>query len=341
MAQQSKRERLARYSQNLGLTRALERLPHQPCLIALNYHRIGDAGQTRYDSGVFSATADEFDAQVSYLKAKFRIIGLEEALEVLDRPVNSLRHASILLTFDDCYVDNYRLAFPILRSHGVQGTFFLPTSFIGTNRIPWWDKIAYLVRQSQRRRLRIEYPAPEEFDLETADRSQLVRRLLSVYKAPATTDPARFVRSLEEACEVPCPAADEPLFMNWAEAAEMVAGGMAFGSHTHNHELLAKLSPDQQYEEVRLSRQIIEEKLNIRCDVLAYPVGSRSAFSRATFSALERAGYRAAFSYYGGVNIPGAVERYNLYRTSVDSDLRYPLFRLRLALAAASGKELI
>jgi len=58
-----------------------------------------------------------------------------------------LRDTRVLLTFDDGYRDNYDLAFPILRSHGVQGVFFLPTTFIGTDAIAWWDEIANLIQR--------------------------------------------------------------------------------------------------------------------------------------------------------------------------------------------------
>src|ERR1043166_4490896 len=58
--------------------------------------------------------------------------------------------SSVLLTFDDGYLDNYTLAFPVLRSHGVQAVFFLPTAFIGTAHLPLWDVIGYVVRQTRK-----------------------------------------------------------------------------------------------------------------------------------------------------------------------------------------------
>ena len=43
----------------------------------------------------------------------------------------------VLITFDDGYPDNYEIAFPIFRSHGVQGVFFLCTGIVGSDYIPW------------------------------------------------------------------------------------------------------------------------------------------------------------------------------------------------------------
>ena len=71
---------------------------------------------------------------------------------------------------------------------------------------------------------------------------------------------------------------------------------MAFGSHTHNHEVLSKLSPASQKEEARQSREILERELGRPIDVMAYPVGRPHTFSSDTIEALKQTGYRAAFS---------------------------------------------
>jgi peptidoglycan/xylan/chitin deacetylase (PgdA/CDA1 family) len=45
----------------------------------------------------------------------------------------------VSLTFDDGYADQYTVAAPILKSHGMQGTFFLPTDFLGSNGYMTWS----------------------------------------------------------------------------------------------------------------------------------------------------------------------------------------------------------
>jgi len=85
----------------------------------------------------------------------------------------------------------------------------------------------------------------------------------------------------------------------------MIAGGMAIGSHTHSHPVLSQLDPQWQFEELSKSRAILKEKLGIEADALAYPVGGRNSFTDATQRAAQEAGYRVAFSFHGGVNLPG------------------------------------
>src|SRR5271170_5231238 len=102
-----KRELLARMCSRTGLTRVLETLPQRRNLIILNYHRIGNADETPFDSGVFSATTEQLDSQITYLKQRFHMTTLKEVFAMMggDAP----RGTSVLLTFDDGYVDNYTL----------------------------------------------------------------------------------------------------------------------------------------------------------------------------------------------------------------------------------------
>jgi peptidoglycan/xylan/chitin deacetylase (PgdA/CDA1 family) len=335
MQMRGKREFLARVCSRGGLTRVLETLPQRRTLIILNYHRVGNADETPFDSGVFSATAEQFDSQIAYFKRRFHMATLEEVFAMIggDAP----RGTSVLITFDDGYLDNYTLAFPILHTHGVQGVFFLPTAFIGTGKLPWWDMIAYIVKQSVKKRIHIEYPESAVFDLEVDGGKGVSMQILRLFTQPAVKDPERFIANLEKVCEVSRPKdGAERCFLDWQEARDMQKHGMAFGSHTHSHEILTKLSPELQREEVRYSREILERELNRCIDILAYPVGLKHCFSADTVSALEQTGYRAAFSFYGGSNRPGHIQPFDIKRYGV-GDQSFARLRLQTALGAVTG----
>jgi peptidoglycan/xylan/chitin deacetylase (PgdA/CDA1 family) len=331
----AKRELAAQLSAATGFTRILELLPKRRLLMILNYHRIGDAAQTPYDPGVFSATAEEFDAQVTYLKRRFRILNLEEALGIVDG--GPLPETSVLITFDDGYLDNYTLAFPILRAHKVQATFFLPTAFISTGKLPWWDVIAFILKQSRKKVIQVRFPETATFDLERESVSRVIMRVLQLYKRPSMQESERFISELESNCESSRPVENsQRCFLNWDEAREMRQAGMAFGSHTHTHEILSKLSPDQQLQELCQSREILESHLKERTDTLSIPVGQRDSFSQETVRMLGVTGYRAAFSFYGGLNIPGKIDPFDIRRYGVDGQ-SYSRLRLQTAIGTTTG----
>ena len=74
-----KRETLARIAALFGLTRLLERFPRSSLLLVLTYHRIGDAGKTPFDPGVFSCGAQDLHHHIVELKKKFATVTLDKA----------------------------------------------------------------------------------------------------------------------------------------------------------------------------------------------------------------------------------------------------------------------
>ena len=333
----SKKEMLSKFASNTGLTRLLESLPKRPSLLILNYHRVGDPALTPYDSGTFSCSAVDLDWQISWLKQRFPIVNLQQAVEIVHnrtRPAET----NILITFDDGYRDNYQEAFPVLRKHNASATFFLPTFFVGTGSLPWWDEIAFMVKRATVPRLTLKYPETLELDLTANDRLSAVAKLLRFFKQAPSIDTERFLRELEIASQVVRPSRnDERCFMDWDEAREMIAGGMCFGSHTHTHEILGRLPYDRQVEELAVSKQILEAELRMPIDTLAYPIGNIGTFSEKTFAALRETRYTTAFSFYAGINKPGTIKPLDVLREAVEVE-SHDLFRLRHAAYAALGR---
>jgi peptidoglycan/xylan/chitin deacetylase (PgdA/CDA1 family) len=62
-------------------------------------------------------------------------------------------------------------------------------------------------------------------------------------------------------------------YMDWQMAAEMSRNGMRFGSHAHNHVVLTTLNSDRLREELRVSREMLEQRLGCAVEALATPYG--------------------------------------------------------------------
>jgi peptidoglycan/xylan/chitin deacetylase (PgdA/CDA1 family) len=120
--------------------------------------------------------------------------------------------------------------------------------------------------------------------------------------------------------------------ITWAQLAEMRDAGVDIGSHTVLHADLRfkpkKLTGSQipltstvmpmDYDtwlkyELEHSKQVIEEKLGIKCSTIAYPFGNNNA---RVHEAAKAAGYEAAFTTYGarlGITTPSmALGRYDV-----------------------------
>jgi peptidoglycan/xylan/chitin deacetylase (PgdA/CDA1 family) len=334
-----KRELLSQTLLRSGAAFLLGQLPERNSLLVLNYHRIGNRDDDPFDPEVFSATGDQLNEQIAYLKRDFSLVTLEEAIAFVDGTINEKsrhRRCRVLITFDDGYLDNYEIAFPILRSHGVQGVFFLATGLVGSCYVPWWDHIAHLMKTARQRQFCLRYPAELVVDLDKNGVAKSLRDVLNLYKRPENTDPTRFICDLREEVKGNDPSGTMRRFLNWNEAREMASGGMAIGSHTHDHHVLSQLRPDQQRQELAQSRALLREQLGMEVDALAYPVGAATSFSDQTQQLAQEVGYRAAFSFYGGTNLPRMTQRYNIRRVGVGGQ-SWPRFRVQATVCRLTG----
>ena len=238
--QLSKRELAARTLDVTGCGRLLRATSAWQGLLTLNYHRVGDPGQSPFDRNLWSASEEDFDQQVSLLAKGFDVIGVGDLDEVLRRR----RGRYILITFDDGYRDNYSAAFPILKSHNVPATFFIATGFIDRPRAPWWDELAWMIRTTEKKSLESKnwLASPIEFD--EPNRERAFGKLLAIYKGlgPEATDD--YLEDLGDLLGTGrCPtAAVGDMWMTWDMIRELRDAGMSIGGHTVNHPILANLS---------------------------------------------------------------------------------------------------
>ena len=72
-----KRQLVAEVFARSGLTRLLESVLRRDALLVINYHRIGNAEETPYDSGTFGPTAEQFDWELGYVKSRFNCVSAE------------------------------------------------------------------------------------------------------------------------------------------------------------------------------------------------------------------------------------------------------------------------
>jgi peptidoglycan/xylan/chitin deacetylase (PgdA/CDA1 family) len=80
--------------------------------------------------------------------------------------------------------------------------------------------------------------------------------------------------------------------LRWEMIEEMAAGGLLrFGSHTHAHPDLTKLSQERAWEEIHGSRQRLEERIGLPVSAFCYPHSRAEGWVRAL---VDRAGYTHA-----------------------------------------------
>lgn len=324
---QHKKEILARALAMTGVGSLLRRLRPWKGLLVLNYHRIGDAASSPLDSGVFSATQQQFDGQLAWLKSHADVIGLDD----LDSAVAGSSGRFILITFDDGYLDNYELALPVLKRHSVPATFFITTGFIDGRRVAWWDEIAWMVKHAERgrwpRRMLVRGAARPDWTAE--EMPAVIHQLLQIYKGLATGEGPEFLDEIAQAtasgrCAM---TYDSAPWMTWDQIRELQSAGQSIGAHTVTHPVLARCTREQQRTEITGSKRRIEDVLKRPVTAFSYPVGTADAFTVETENLIREAGIRWAFNFQGGyvdATRAQAADRYSLPRIAMEPTLSGP-----------------
>jgi peptidoglycan/xylan/chitin deacetylase (PgdA/CDA1 family) len=102
--------------------------------------------------------------------------------------------------------------------------------------------------------------------------------------------------------------------LTWSMLDDAVSTGLvSVGSHTHSHADLATAAYDDAQDEMRRSKSLIEDKLQVACRHFAYPWGVASA---AANDAARRLFYSAALGSWR-TNRRGRIDPHHLARTPV------------------------
>jgi|SRR5687768_13533544 len=97
-------------------------------------------------------------------------------------------------------------------------------------------------------------------------------------------------------------ASSEIVPLDWTQVRELRAAGMEVGSHTHTHRNLARLSRTETEDELRISKNVIAERLALPVTLFAYPFGKpRVHFTAMTSEVVRSTGYEigAAVTFRG------------------------------------------
>lgn len=297
----NKREHLAKFMCQLHVPSVLRRFGKGKVAI-LNYHRIfkdSDAlDSTTFDSDVFSCSASQFEAQVEYLKSIGRILSLDEYLYWLKKGEGPGEHCT-LLTFDDGYVDNYDIAFPILQSHNASACFFVPTGSIDDRKLGWWDIISYVIKNTGRSTINMNGPIRLQLDIEQLGKVGAIRQILSEFKTDKPIDADAVLEELATACAVALPSYDvqSKQLMTVDNLLAMQSAGMEIGGHAYSHKVLGQLGEREQEHEIAKCTEMLHQWMGEKIRAFAYPVGLEGSYTDVTKSLVSRFGYTVAFNF--------------------------------------------
>jgi len=306
-------------------------------LSILAYHRIYDMGNEAafpFDPELISATPEDFETQMRYVKKHFNPVTFKNLIDYQSGKAQLPEHP-IIITFDDGHLDNYTHAFPVLKKLGIPATIFISTEYIGSNKIFWFDWVAYCVYKTKCEELSLNKGA---FVLKTGtdvvQKRQAIEALLQYLKTLQNTQRLRTLDEIYKALDVQLADEDKSksAALQWPQVIEMEKSQIEFGSHTLTHPVLSRLSAAELTQELVQSKLQIEQQLQKPIDTIAYPVGGADEFNQSVIDECKKADYTLGISYVSGIEQLPLQNLYEIKRLHVERYTGIHRFKAMLAL---------
>ena len=257
----------------------------------LYYHRVYER---QIDINLLCVEPKKFEQQMKYLKKNYNILRFEEDWAKSD-------HNSVVITFDDGYLDNFTYALPILEELQIPATIFVSTGTLSGGKELWWDELETLL---------LTYGNyPDVFQLQD-----------NIYNCEWRTDTYEFRLNCYKALHYLIKNhIDSSKREKWFEQLWKWRGKMRYintenatlssktcqelakskyitiGAHTVSHPSLAKLSFEEQRTEIKESVSYLENLLQRKIDMFSYPFGTDGIdFDESTIIACKETEIRKA-----------------------------------------------
>lgn len=255
-------------------------------------------------------TLDKFEIQIEYIKNHYHVISMEDFVNA-ELAGEKLPKNSIVLSFDDGYIDHYNFVLPVLKKNKINGIFFPISDALINRNILDVNKIHFILDSLKDKNIKNEIYLLEKEMLCFMSRDKIAfiknkffkknkydskevnyfKRLLQ-FVLPSNLR-EKYVDNLFSKLV----AKDEKdfadqLYMNSSHIKALKSEGMEIGCHGHQHLWLNKINKKKQEQDIVTSLKIIKSFLNIKDKLFfCFPYGG---YNKYTIDILKKFKFSAA-----------------------------------------------
>lgn len=290
------------------------------------YHYVRKLKGSRYP-GIKGLELNFFKEQINYLKNQ----GLEfvSMMDMIEE--ENISDNSVLLTFDDGYIDHFMNVFPLLEENGITGVFSMPAKILKERKALDVNKIHYILayveiiklREGLYRRMdfyrgrEFDFPSNQELYDKVAIEDRLddkdtvfVKHILQVelpeklrniivdelFKQFVTDNETAFV---------------DELYMNMDQIKMMKRHGMEFAIHGYDHYWMNRLTEQCLTKDLEDALDVFDDIIDRRNWCCCYPYGS---YSDMVIRVAKSLGATSGLATDVAVYHPGKDDKYKIPR---------------------------
>lgn len=258
------------------------------------YHYVRDLEHSRYPL-IKGLDVKKFRKQLEFFKQNCVVVTMEQLLEAMKNKTE-LPHNSVLLTFDDGYIDNYTYVLPLLEEFGMQGSFFIPGKTFTEHKLLDVNKIHYILAAAEIGSLvndleeRLDYyrgndnayPDNDELYEQYAvanrfdDKDTIFVKRILQNAIPETIRNEISSELFKKYVGVEESSFAYDLYMNREQIVTMKRHGMFIGVHGYDHYWLGKLNSEELNKDLTMALESLDGIIDRNEWVINYPYGNYS-----------------------------------------------------------------
>jgi peptidoglycan/xylan/chitin deacetylase (PgdA/CDA1 family) len=273
---------------------------------SIMYHNFKDSAPLPY---LHYLSYSNFCLQLDYFKKHFGFVEREEWDQFVQTGEMPEKSGKVVLTFDDNYIDHYKLVFKEFKRRNLWGIFYISGGPYLNNSVLDVHKIQLLCASVNGQELlkaimslvsdeMIEHKNMQEYQKNTYTKQN---------NGPGITESKRILNYFinygyrEDVVSKLCkifsinPNLDS-FYLSKEQIIEMEKGGMIIGSQAVNHNLMRKLNYSAQHAEIFKSFDFLYSGCNLKHKTYCHPFGGSHSFNNDTINALEANNVDYSFS---------------------------------------------
>jgi peptidoglycan/xylan/chitin deacetylase (PgdA/CDA1 family) len=220
-------------------------------------------------------STDQFNRILDFFETRgYQFLSLDQVLENL---LAKKRTRFVSITFDDGYLDNQTIAYPILKKRNIPFSIYITNSFPDRTAVLWQYLLDYAVKQQKsiqfswdEKTYKIDFHDTNQISAFVATIRELIKNtsfskmndLLMLIFQQITLDPYQLTTEKTLSWEQIEDLSKDPL--------------VTIGAHTLNHQPLVRMDFETAYMDIIQSKSALEQHLGKKAHHFAYPFGDVS-----------------------------------------------------------------
>lgn len=240
------------------------------------YHGVTEKKNLKFNARHISKKT--LEKHLKYFKKNFNVVKISEIFEMYRQ--NKIPDKKIIaITFDDGFENNFNIVLPLLKKYNLPATFFISAICIENDNEVLWPDVINILRQNIENNLIVGkniFVKHDKYDFYCFEKNISLLEYLKQQTVKTGTAIIDELKQKNNFCEILKSVNPEIWkLMSKEQIAELSKSELIeIASHGYTHFNLANIEKDEAYNEIKKSKELLEELIQKKIISIAFPNGS-------------------------------------------------------------------